>query len=191
MATGARPGSAFTRSPRRTATMSPSATTSGWPGTVRSASTTSRPARSSPPPPACAEAPARLDGVTPAAQITVRAACCSKPPSGVRIVTAPSSISVTVCSSSGVTPRALERAGRARRQRPREAGQDAPAGSTSSTRAAAETARWKSRRVSRAISAIWPANGWIALGAGGLTNSVFTPRVLIARDALTSGQVPG
>ena len=68
--------------------MSPIAKTSGCPGKVRSGSTVTRPARSTS---AWVWSPsrlARLDAVTPAAQITVLATMRSLSPSGAWIVTA-------------------------------------------------------------------------------------------------------
>ena len=57
----------------RTRTMSPIASTSGWPGSVRSSSTSTRPARSDPDaPPACRNARASPEATTPAAHTTVR-----------------------------------------------------------------------------------------------------------------------
>src|SRR5205085_166886 len=54
--------------------MSPSAKTSGRPGSVRSGSTVTRPARSTSAPVSSPSCLARLEAVTPAAQITVRLA---------------------------------------------------------------------------------------------------------------------
>ena len=59
--------------------MSPSAKTSGWPGSVRSGSTVTRPARSSSAPVSSPSWPARLEAVTPAAQTTVRAGTLGVP----------------------------------------------------------------------------------------------------------------
>ena len=138
--------------------MSPRASTSGWPGRVRSRSTVTRPARSSSAPQASASFVARLDAVTPAAQITVRAGTRSLDPSFASMVTASPSMSTTVWLVRGVTPSFLsERSARA----------DSDGAKLPSTRSAVSTSRIRPvlgsialkspRRVSRAISAIWPA----------------------------------
>ncbi len=159
IATGATPGRVIGEPSRsRTRTMSPSAKISGWPGSVRSASTVTRPARSSSAPVCSANAEASPEAVTPAAQTTVRVGMRAVAPSGCSIVTAVASTSTTVLSSSGLTPS---------RRSERSAFADSDGGkpvrtrsavSTSRTRALREsTARKSRRRVSRASSAIWPA----------------------------------
>ncbi len=84
--------------------MSPSANTSGWPGSVRSGSTVIRPARSSSAPVSSPSLVASSEAVTPAAQITVRARTRSVPPPGLSTVTPPASTPVTTWPRSGVTP---------------------------------------------------------------------------------------
>ena len=133
--------------------MSPSANTSGWPGSVRSGSTVTRPAGSRSAPVSSASRPARLEAVTPAAQTTVRVGIRSA-----STVTLSLSMPTTVRPASTVTPtRCSERAAFA----------ESEGGNVVSTRSAASTSRMravrgstlrKSRRsVSRASSAIWPA----------------------------------
>ncbi len=85
--------------------MSPTAKTSGWPGSVRSGSTLIRPARSTSAPHASASLPASGDACTPAAQITVRAAMRSVVPS-FRVTSTPSaSTPVTRAPIRSSTPR--------------------------------------------------------------------------------------
>ncbi len=159
MATGATPGSGSgAPSSPRTRTMSPSASTSRWPGRVRSLSTVTRPARSVSAPVRPASLPASGDAATPAAQMTVRVAMRSASPSAVRTVTESSSMSITVRFTSGVTPRRLSE---------EEALADSDGGKVVSTRSAASISSirplagsiWRKswRIVSWAISAIWPA----------------------------------
>ena len=96
-------------------TMSPTANTSGWPGSVRSGSTAMRPARSVSAPVASASVAASGDACTPAAQTTVRAAMRSVP-SFVSTSTPRPSTLVTRAFIRSSTPRSLELAGGARRQ---------------------------------------------------------------------------
>ena len=104
--------------------MSPIASTSGCPGSVRSGSTSSRPTASVSAPDASASVPASPDASTPAAQMTVAALTRFSPP-WVSIVTPSASIAVTRWSTSGVTPRLSSALRGLRRQLRRERGQDA------------------------------------------------------------------
>ena len=137
--------------------MSPSAKTSGCPGSVRSASTVTRPARSSSAPLRSARRDARLDAVTPAAQITLCEAIRSASPLP-SMVTPSSSMPTTVWPVTTLTPiRCSERAAFA----------ESEGGKVVSTRSAASTSRIRAvrgstarkslRKVSRASSAICPA----------------------------------
>ena len=108
--------------------MSPSASTSGWPGSVRSGSTATRPARSTSMPASPASLPARPEAVTPAAQIAVRAATRRPSPSRRSIATESAATSTTVWPASGVDAELLERPRRLPRERLREGGQYAVAG---------------------------------------------------------------
>ena len=159
MATGATPGRDCTPPPAlRTAAMSPSAMTSGWPGSVRSGSTVTRPARSTSAPAASPSIPASPEARTPAAHTTVRAAIRSLEPSGACSVTDSGSMPTTVRLSIGVAPmRSSERAAFADSDSGNVVSRRS-AVSTSSTRAPVGSIRRKSpRSVSRASSPIWPA----------------------------------
>ena len=138
--------------------MSPSANTSGWPGSVRSGSTVTRPARSRSAPVSSASLPARPEAVTPAAQMTVRLGIASTSPPACSIVTLSPSMPTTVRPVSTVTPSFSSE---------RSAFADSDGGKVVSTRSAASTSRMRAvrgsiarksrRRVSRASSPIWPA----------------------------------
>ena len=103
--------------------MSPSANTSGWPGSVRSGSTATLPARSSSAPVSSPRRVASRDAETPAAQMTVRAGMRSVPP-GVSTATDSRSIATTLRSSIGVTPSSSSERAALPRERWRKAGQD-------------------------------------------------------------------
>ena len=134
--------------------MSPNASTSRCPVTVRSGSTTMRPARSTSVPAASASRRASGDAATPAAQIFVRAAIRSPEAS----VIPSASISVTMLPRSGVTPSDRScRSALAESLSPYAARTRSPA-STSRTRALrVSTSRYSRGSTSRASSAICPA----------------------------------
>ena len=107
--------------------MSPTTSTSGWPGSVRSPRTRSRPASSTLTPAASASAPASGDAATPAAHSTVRAGHVGDP------VTAQHRDAVRVHvahrgARAHVDAQPLEVAGRAAPQRLRVVGQQAGPG---------------------------------------------------------------
>ncbi len=141
-----------------TATMSPSASTSGCPASVRSGRTGIRPARSTSRPASAASFPARPEALTPAAQTVVRASTRWTAPVGDRIATESPATSTTAWPTSGVTPSCSSA---------RSALCDSDGGNCASTRSAASTRRTRAARVSkerksrrsasRASSAIWPA----------------------------------
>ena len=143
----------------RTRTMSPSARTSGWPGSVRSGSTVNLPARSG------RRRSARRAGTPgstprrprPRSRRARRCARWSR--RAPRRVTASSSIPTTVRSSRSVTPRRLERArGLCATAR---AGRRSARGPRSRSTGLASDAESMERNspssVPRASSAIWPA----------------------------------
>ena len=138
--------------------MSPIANTSGCPGTVRSGSTSSLPAPSTPPSEASASKRASGDACTPAAQTITQAGIVSSVPSASSTVTDPSSTSRTRRPSSTETPS---------RSSARCALADSRGGNVPSTRSEASISRMRASRgsiarnsrlsVRRAISAICPA----------------------------------
>ena len=128
-----------------TRTMSPSASTSGCPGSVRSGSTVTRPARSVSAPAASARRPATLAAATPAAHTTVRAPTRRVVPSGALSSTPAASMSTTSSLTSEVTPSPSSW---------RTALADRSGGKAASTRSPPSTSRIRpSARVHRAVVA--------------------------------------
>ena len=160
MATGATPGrTSAPPSGSRTLTMSPSASTSGCPGPRGRARHVRRPARSTSTPARSASIRASGEAFTPAAQMTVRVGMRSVALVGARCtVTLSSSTPTTDSPSRPVTPRlSSERSALADRLS-REGRQDAVErlDEQDARRRCGSKSR-KSPRMSRAISAIWPA----------------------------------
>ena len=164
--------------------MSPSASTSGWPGSVRSGPTVTRPAPSVSAPLASASRRARPDAWTPAAQITVRAGMCSVVPSPWATVTPVASTPLTSAPTDTATPSSPSaRSARADR-RGSNAVRTRSAPSSSRMRADPGSIERKSRRrVSRAISPIWPASSTPVGPAPTTTN--------VSHAARRSGSVVG
>ena len=152
MATWATPGRPSS------AIMSPTTKTSGCPGTVRSGSTCTRPARSRPAPDCSAICRPSGLACTPAAQTLVRASMRLEPPSGPLTVMPVASTSVTIVPRRTSTPIAVSRRRAASPSRSPKVGSTASAASSRMMRACRGSMRRKSlRRVRWASSAIWPA----------------------------------
>ena len=154
----ATPGTARSRFHGWTAA-SPTTNTSGWPGTVRSGPTRTRPLRSVSAPVAAATLRPNDEARTPAAQSTVWAWISSVSPVGVSTRTRPSSTSTTLVFVRTTTP-SLSSWRRAEAER--------PGGKVASTRSIASTSTMRAscglidrkslRSVSLAISPSAPAS---------------------------------
>ena len=134
--------------------MSPSASTSGWPRSVRSGSTAIRPARSSSAPVSSARRCASPDAVTPAAQMTVRASTRSLLASRARHGRRPARRRRRPCAGAWASRRgARATAPPARESEGGKLVSTRSAASTSSTRACARVDRAKvaAQRVARQL----------------------------------------
>ena len=153
MATSQTPGRSFTL------TMSPTAKTSGCPGSVRSGSTETRPARSTSAPVASPSALASGEAWTPAAHSTVRAAMRPVVPSALATSAPPASMPVTrapICSS---TPRPSSSfVARPDRLSPNDASGSLPPSTRITRTDAGSNVRKFSLRLLTASSRIWPAS---------------------------------